>query len=210
MRHSLKLLVIGLMLSVPRPADASAIVDTGTPVLGPLTGWSFYTGQYIAGQFTIADSYYLQTIEGYFGNQYSSSPGSVTIAIHSAGPDNNPGGVLYSSVVNLAAGVMFDWFGVSGSNYLLTPGTYWASFIPSAGIQGLQPGIAPLPLAEYAAGHDGSWYENPLNFRDSLGAGVRINADLAPSVPDETSTLGLLAGVSLLGLAMRLAGLRML
>jgi hypothetical protein len=65
-------------------------------------------------------------------------------------------------------------------------------------------------LAEYAAGHDGSWYENPLNFRDSLGAGVRINAELAPSVPDETSTLGLLAGVSLLGLAMRSAGLRML
>ena len=200
---TLRSLVVCLALSVPLPTAAGTIVDTGTPVLDPLTNFSFRIGQYFGGQFTITDSYHLQTIEGYFSNHRTTDAGSVTIGVHSIGTFNSPDSttLLYSAVVNMAGGAPLDWYGVSGSNFLLGPGTYWTSFIPSAEILGVMPGTAPFPLAEYAIGRNDFWFSNVANQNDDLALGVRINADLAPSVPDATSTLNLLAGVVLLAIA---------
>jgi hypothetical protein len=187
------------------PTAAGTIVDTGTPS-DPFVAGSFRIGQYFGGQFTITDSYHLQTIEGYFSNDsINNAAGSVTIGVHSIGPFNSPDPttLLYSAVINMAAGAPLGWYGVTGSNYLLGPGTYWTSFIPSAEIRGIMPGTVPFPLAEYAMGSNDFWYSNVPNQRDHFALGLRINAELAPSVPDATSTLHLLVAVALVGMVAR-------
>jgi len=187
------MLAVCISLSLPLQSEANTIVDTGTP--SGATLWTFWYAQYFAGEFTIADTHVIQTIEGYFSNHYSGLPGTVDIAIHTDGGDI-PGAILFQGTTpEVGAGAPLGWYGVSGLNQLLTPGTYWASFKPSSGfIYGSMPGFAPNPLSEYANALvelDYEWQGD-----DTPGIGLRINYE---PVPDSTSTLSLFIGVALLG-----------
>ena len=194
-RTKLTLLVFAtcLALSVPLQSAASSIVDTGTPSGSTL--WGFHSGQYFAGEFTIGDTHVIQTIEGYFDNHASGFAGAVDIAIHADGGDI-PGAILFMATTpEVAAFAPLGWYGVSGLNQLLTPGTYWASFNPSSGlVNGSMPGFAPNPLSHYA--NNLVELNHVWNGDDTVGIGLRINYE---PVPDSTSTLTLLIAVALLG-----------
>lgn len=197
----LRVLAICLTLSLPSQGAANPIVDTGTPSFD--FPWGFgtvvFTGSF-AGEFTIADSYVIQSIEGYFSNA-NGVAGTVDIAIHADDGGNTPGTILFSASKPMAAAAPLDWYGVFGLNQVLNPGTYWASFTPNAGIVGYMPGTAPTPLSEYAYATAGNpWLDLGPDYFDYVDVGVRINGDLVTtSVPDSTSTLSLFIGVALLG-----------
>jgi len=203
----LRVLAVCLTLSLPSQSAASTIVDTGTP--SGVFQWGIGTDvftYYFAGEFTISDAYAITSIEGFFSNAHGTG-GTVDIAIHADG-GNIPGAILFSESKPMGAGVLIDWHGVFGSNHILAPGTYWASFTPSLGIYGRMPGVAPNsgpnPVIHYASGTDeNGWLVNPdePSYYDYLGVGVRIQGDLVPTVPDSGSTLSLFVGVALVGLA---------
>ena len=192
----LQVLATWFALSVPSPSAANPIVDTGTPSGAP--AWTFHFGQYFAGEFTIADVTVIQTIEGYFDNfdAYNGLAGTVEIAIHADGGDI-PGAVLFmAETPEIAAFAPLGWYGVSGLNQPLGPGTYWASFNPKSGfVRGSMPGTAPNPLSNYASNL--AELEHVWQDADTAGIGLRINYE---PVPDSTSTLSLGIGVALLGL----------
>lgn len=195
----LQLLAACFALSVPSPSAANSIVDTGTPSGAPL--WSFHFGQYFAGEFTIADATLIQTIEGYFDNYNSGFAGTVEIAIHADGGDI-PGDILFTAETPaIAAFAPLGWYGVSGLNKPLGPGTYWASFNPKSGlVNGSMPGLAPNPLSNYASRHaetNFEWQDDEALGFASPDVGLRINYE---PVPDSTSTLSLFVGVAMLGL----------
>lgn len=201
-------LVMMVMLCFPIMTSAATIVDTGTP--DESNPWAFLDWQYFAGEFSTTDTHTVQSIEGFFGNEFSSESGQVTIGIHADG-GARPGALLFSSTINMAAFAPLGWWGVS-VNQLLGPGTYWASFIPSPEISGSMPGTAPSPLEEYAQGCSSTsttqcfsfastvdgWYDVPADSFDYLDVGVRINGELQ-AVPDSTTTFGLMLIVMLVG-----------
>lgn len=205
----LRVLAVCLTVSLPSQGAAGTIVDTGTP--SGDNPWGFGLGvfhQYFAGEFTIADAYAITSIEGYFGNQHGTD-GTVDIAIHDDDGGYMPGTILFSASTPLDGGALIDWYGVSGLNHVLTPGTYWVSFIPSQEVSGSMPGTAPNPLLHYAQGASPNGWMDPLDFVwkddpfyfDYVDVGIRINGDrVSTSVPDSASTLGLFLGVALVGL----------
>jgi len=186
----LRALTTCLALALPSVSAANTIVDTGTPILN--FPWVFDSGQYFAGEFTIVDSFVIQTIEGYFDN-FHGGLGTVDIAVH-LDNGNVPGAVVFTASTPLAAEAPLGWYGVYGLGEDLSPGTYWVSFKPSAGINGAIKGGAPTPMVDYARGSgDYNWVHT-----DGVNIAVHINGDLV-SVPDSTSTLSLFIGVAVLG-----------
>ena len=189
----LPVLATCLTLSLASPSAANTIVDTGTPILN--SPWVFEPSQYFAGEFTIVDSFIVQTIEGYWS--VNSGAGTVDIAVH-ADNGNLPGAVLFSASTPLVAPAPLGWYGVFALNQVLNPGTYWVSFKPSGIVSGTIKGLAPNPLVDYVQGFgDYSWIDNGFNY----GISARITGDLVAAVPDVTSTLSLCLGVALLGFA---------
>jgi hypothetical protein len=51
-------------LASTAPAQASTIVDTGAPPVGP--GWSVLSIQYFVGEFTLLERTMLTSVKGYF------------------------------------------------------------------------------------------------------------------------------------------------
>jgi hypothetical protein len=170
-------------------ASATTIVDTGTPFGGP--NWNFSVSQYFAGEFSIAETYEIDSVQGYFSaSEYLPGipPGTVTIAVHSDG-GSIPGDILHFATLNFVTEVPLDWYGVGALGWVLEPGTYWVSFRPE--FDGGMPGTAPAPLQHYAQGNfDGVWFSEG---KDDLGIGVRIEATLVPE-PDFILILG--AGIA--------------
>jgi hypothetical protein len=186
-----------LILSLPSPSAATPIVDTGTPSGGPEWFFGGVEGswQHFAGKFTILDPYTIQSIEGYFSNQFTDDAGTVDIAIHEDGA-NAPGAILFSATTPMDGRALLGWYGVFGLNQVLGPGTYWASFKPSDGMFGVMPGTPLTPMVDYAISNESTYDYN--NHGARFAVGVRITDDVA-SVPDSTSTLSLFMGVALLG-----------
>lgn len=156
-------------------SQAALIVDTGSNATG--TPWNFVFNQYFAGEFSITESYTLNSIEGFFSND-SGSLGDVTVSIHSDG-GSIPGDVLNTGSVSMNAADPLGWYGLSGLNWELASGTYWASFTPDDNVSGAFPGGAPNPLDEYAQGDFGAWDDTGADSRDYLGIGIRIDATAA-------------------------------
>ena len=169
------------------PACAGYIIDTGTPVGGP-SGWSLGNYQYFGGEFTVADSSVISSIEGYFS---TFEGGNMDFPIHADG-GNVPGAILFTTPSAIAANTALGWHGVSGLSWALAAGTYWVSFHVDGGLDGIMPGFAPNPLGEYAVGFGNyAWRDYGANAYDYLDIGVRI----AASVPEPSTTLLLLFGI---------------
>lgn len=189
-----KAFLIGASLFLSANVYASLIVDTGTPIDDQASRWGFGSYQYFAGEFSIADDYSINAIEGYLGNGRGGM-GNIDISVHSdAG--NIPGEQLFTAQLILESGATLGWYGVGSLNWLLSTGTYWVSFIPDENINGDMWGVAPSPLDEYAAvlercGFD--WCDDGPNVFDSLGIGLRVGATQinAVSEPGSMAIFGL-------------------
>jgi len=197
-----RLFWVGVLTAVAAVGNAAAdrIVDTGTPANGP--GYGLWDRQYFAGEFSIGQAETITGIQGYLA---AFSGGAVEVALHnSAG--NIPGSIIYLGSLSLAAGAGADWYGLANLSVSLAPGAYWVSFRPDASFNGIMPGTAPNPLADYAsaAGHTPyDWKDYGPGVFAYLAQGLRIDA--IATVPEPGSgALGAL-GLALVGgvLAMR-------
>ncbi|MEC5386019.1 PEP-CTERM sorting domain-containing protein [Uliginosibacterium sp. H3] len=171
-------------------AQSAVLVDTGTPP-EPL-GYSFSNTFYFAGEFSLAQSSVIDSIQGYFGTK----EGSVAITVYGDGGDI-PGSSIFSTSFATVAGDT-NWNGVSGLGWALGAGTYWVSFAPNFVTAGdvadvSMPGGALVPLEHYAY-YSGSGN----NAWNPTGAAVGVRIESAAAVP-EPSTI-LMYGVGIIGL----------
>jgi hypothetical protein len=154
-------------------AHAVVIVDTGTPTGTDL--YRFASVQYFGGEFTIATTYSINSLEGYISNDLGSA-GSVSAGIYGDGGDS-PGALLFSASFALTSYAKENWYGTFGLAWVLDPGTYWVAFVPDSNIEGVQRGDAPEPLFS-DFNFNGDWESNNC----CGGQGWRINASF-PSIP---------------------------
>ena len=191
------LLTLGI-LSVGQIAHASSIIlDTGPggPAGGPSwalgsvvsSGSSLLFDQFLAAQFVLVSPVTVGRVEGWIdATNANGAPvaGSATAVIY-ADAANLPGAELFAHQFGTAAtGAHF--FGPSGLNWNLGPGTYWVAFEvrPGDTLNGSMPYPSANPLAPEAFSI-GSVY---LPFE--LGLGVRM---AEPAAVPEPSTFVLLA-----------------
>ena len=188
-----------LLVTVTTSTQAGYIVDTGTPVIQH--EWDFDSGQYFAGEFSLAQATTITSIEGFLTN-FASEPGNVVIAIHSSA-GNTPGGIVQSTTTTIGGSAPFAWYGASNLNWSLAAGDYWASFRPDSAIFGTMPGIAPNPLSNYAQASGAYEWEqaNSPGYFAHLELGIRIAGESSATltlVPEPTSlALAGLAGVGM-------------
>lgn len=198
-KHHVIGLVIGfLMVCTVGRAGATVIVDTGVENPPGNHYWTLSPWQWSAGEFSISEDYNVTGLEGYLVGYNWSGPQSKTLtaAIYSDGGDI-PGSKLYSQ--QFSVGEPNGWYGVSGQNWLLSAGTYWAAFIVDnlgadyyvGGISGM----ATNPLL-----HEATYSLQTHSFTPYVeNMSVRIYGDPVNPVPEPATML--LFGFGLIGLA---------
>ena len=115
MKKILWLLIFGILFVLPTQAQAVFIVDTGSG--DPQFGVSIYNrtnGDYQinAGQFTIAQSYTISSLETWM---YSVNSGSLDLVLY--GDNGNlpdPSNEILRQSFNVASGPITDWQGLTG------------------------------------------------------------------------------------------------
>jgi hypothetical protein len=184
-------LSVGLLFLAAYPSQAVPIIDTGTPP-DPTQGQSLLDIQWIGGEFTTAETFEITSVEGYIVDRFVS--GSFTVGLYSGGGEV-PGTELFSGAATAIGGA--NWYGLTGLNHVLLPGTYWVTFEvrPGDTLHGYMPSAvagpgtgAPNPLANEALFLSGAWVEF-----DGIEFGVRIFGNRVDGAAPEPSGIILLA-----------------
>jgi hypothetical protein len=225
MRRSIIALFMALFSGLPAVSQAVFIVNTGEPP-GPVVGGPGVTGllvfgngtasspsfpyayQYVAAEFSISESYSLNSVRGFIETSslqsFGTLTGTMTAAIY-ADAGEVPGLELYSAAFTIGTPLgayVPAWQGATGLDWLLSAGTYWVAFEvrPGQAANAVMRSGAPSPLGNEA-------FATPLNPGgaylpyDSMDLGYQIEGTLVPTTPSsvpETGTAALI--VSALGI----------
>lgn len=188
---------------------AGIIHDTGNGNWD--NGYGLSATQWVAGQFSITENYTITSITGAIGTGVGSAGDSYSLTLVLYSNDTSvlsgglPGVELYSSGFSTPYGGWIDlgggsytvpWRGLSGLNWDVAPGTYWAAFEIRPGDTfngGISTAVAD-PLGNYAvaATHSSlNYYEYDSGiYPDDLDAAFKIEGDPVP-IPSTISLLGL-------------------
>lgn len=182
------------ILSFPCLTLADTIVDTGPGDLiatGVVLSAPDINGNYqsLAGKFSLTSATSVTSVEGWIGQDFFNSSGSLVISV-----GLSPGDALFSGSVLTSQGMSDShWMGLTGLDWSLGAGDYWVTFSATGGFSGWMSTMATNPLPNYAYfnSEEFGWVENP-----SLNLGVRIMGG-SNSVPDGSATLVLFGGAVL-------------
>ena len=204
-------LVIALSIA-SLSANANIIIDTGSPALtqngaisvcGKCGGPTTSSGQSVALQFSVSDYYDITSIQGFLWQQ---ATGTLTLALYD-NVNETPGSQIYSSsfqatdIASAQSGWRGSWAGVSGINWTVSPGKYWAAFEVRNGqtYEGALEFPAPIPLP--AAVNNSAWGQW-TNIGSGGGGGLLVSGNLVP-VPEINTNIMLLIGLGLFGFIAR-------
>jgi hypothetical protein len=196
-------------------ADPIPIVDTGPsgPVATQLVDWNT---QWLAAEFSTSNPWRITSVEGWIvPSGVERFGGPLRISLLSNG-GTIPSIPLFSTVTNIPGVGPAGWYGQSGLNWTIQPGSFWVSFEALAhtssgpafsGTSFSMSGTTAAPLANQAFAE----LLSECNFRErscwswtpdnDIDLGVRIFAEPVAPIPEPSSLL--LVGTAMLGLASR-------
>lgn len=197
----------------PFAQAASFLVDTGSPELtqnGGVSvcgnflqepgGYGKGCAQSVALQFTLNGSAKITSADGYLWSGIA--PGTLTLALYS---DANglPGAELFSQQFGVpftGSGSAANWFGVSGVNWDVAQGKYWAAFEVRSG-QSFY-GALEIPAPTRLPAVVKNDYFTVWNI-GGTGGGLRVAGEYVSAVPTPAGMSMMLAGLALVGAAAR-------
>lgn len=204
----------------PLSADPIAIVDTGASGAVATSGGDWNMG-WLAAEFSTASAWRITSVEGWIvPSGVERFGGPLRINLLSDG-GNIPSTPLFSTSTHIPGVGPAGWYGQSGLNWMVQPGSYWVSFEALAhassgpafsGATFGMSGTTAAPLANQAS----ALLASECNFRErscwpwtpnnGLDIGVRIFAEPAAMspVPEPSTVLFLLTGLPLIWRGRRL------
>jgi hypothetical protein len=199
-------------------ADPIRIVDTGPS--GATTQAVDWNTQWLAAEFSTSETWRITSVEGWIvPSGVERLGGPLRLNLLSDG-GNVPSTPLFSTSTTVPGVGPAGWYGQSGLNWTIQPGSYWISFEALAhadsgpafsGTTFGMSGVTAAPLANQAFAQlvsDCNFRERscwPWTSASNLDLGVRILAEPA-AVPEPGTLLLLLAGLPTMWRARRLLG----
>ncbi len=191
--------IIGLSLTMPAQAQAVFIVDTGAgpaDANGVEIGFNFTNWERIAGQFSISDSYTVNSLEGWISTLSTARDGGLSdIVVYGDNADSvDVGNELFRGSFTIANNTV-GWQGVSGGSlFSINPGTYWIAVEMNEA--SADAAAMPQPVGNPLALHRRSEAYGVPNYSniEDYSVGFRIDADLVnPNAVPEPATMALFA-----------------
>jgi hypothetical protein len=143
--------VVTLVCAGTVAAQADLIIDTGPVSGGSYTGGNaLYKYQWLAGQFSLTQSYTITQVLGLIG--YSGSHGGGIKAVIRSDVSGLPGVEVQHQSFTTSNPGFNTWQGTSGLSWDLQAGTYWLAFEVDASstFDGAMTSSATNPLQHYA------------------------------------------------------------